>query len=107
MMVTAARVIESRIFLLCLGFRHRYFYVLFYDSFLELWCQPHRYATYGIVPSTAPSSEDESEDTLPRATINAPIEALQDLANAAAEAAAAVPSGSRCGYILMLLLLYN
>jgi hypothetical protein len=51
---------------------------------------PHKYATYGIVPSTAPSSDDES-DTLPRATMNAPIEALQGLANAAAEAAA-VPS---------------
>ncbi|KAI0268642.1 hypothetical protein BC834DRAFT_866568 [Gloeopeniophorella convolvens] len=47
------------------------------------------YATYGIVPSTAASSEDESEETLPRSTINAPIEALQGLANAAAEAAAA------------------
>lgn len=52
---------------------------------------PHKYATYGIVPSTAPSSEDESEDTLPRSTLNAPIEALQGLANAAAELAA-VPS---------------
>lgn len=51
--------------------------------------QPHKYATYGIVQSTAASSEDESEDTLPRATLNAPIEALQGLANAAAEAAAA------------------
>ncbi|RXW21295.1 hypothetical protein EST38_g4553 [Candolleomyces aberdarensis] len=50
---------------------------------------PHKYASYGIVPSTAASSEDESEDTLPRSTINAPIEALQGLANAAAEAAAA------------------
>jgi len=49
---------------------------------------PHKYATYGIVPSTAPSSDDESEDTLPRATLNAPIEALQGLANAAAEVAA-------------------
>lgn len=49
----------------------------------------HKYATYGIVPSTTPSSEDESEDTLSRATIGAPIEALQGLANAAAEAAAA------------------
>jgi len=37
---------------------------------------PHKYATYGIVPSTAASSEDESEDTLPRSTMNAPIEAL-------------------------------
>ncbi|PSS37802.1 hypothetical protein PHLCEN_2v270 [Hermanssonia centrifuga] len=54
---------------------------------------PHKYATYGIVPSTAPSSDDESEDTLPRSTMNAPIEALQGLANAAAEAAAA-PSSS-------------
>lgn len=54
---------------------------------------PHKYATYGIVPSTAPSSDDESEDTLPRSTMNAPIEALQGLANAAAEAAA-VPSFS-------------
>ncbi|KIY69570.1 hypothetical protein CYLTODRAFT_478725 [Cylindrobasidium torrendii FP15055 ss-10] len=50
---------------------------------------PHKYATYGIVPSTAPSSDDEYEDTLPRSTLNAPIEALQGLANAAAEAAAA------------------
>ncbi|KAK2463284.1 hypothetical protein APHAL10511_004939 [Amanita phalloides] len=50
---------------------------------------PHKYATYGIVASTAPSSEDESDDTLPRSTLNAPIEALQGLANAAAEAAAA------------------
>ncbi|KAG6917811.1 hypothetical protein DXG01_000871 [Tephrocybe rancida] len=52
---------------------------------------PHKYATYGIVPSTAPSSDDESEDTLPRSTLNAPIEALQGLANAAAEMAS-VPS---------------
>lgn len=52
---------------------------------------PHKYATYGIVPSTTPSSDDESEDTLPRSTLNAPIEALQGLANAAAELAA-VPS---------------
>jgi hypothetical protein len=59
--------------------------------------QPHKYATYGIVPSTAPSSDDESEDTLPRATLNAPIEALQGLANAAAEAAA-VPSSSTPRY---------
>ncbi|PPR07388.1 hypothetical protein CVT26_013704 [Gymnopilus dilepis] len=50
---------------------------------------PHKYASYGIVPSTAASSDDESEDTLPRASLNAPIEALQGLANAAAEAAAA------------------
>jgi len=53
---------------------------------------PHKYATYGIVPSTAVSSEDESEDTLPRSSMNAPIEALQGLANAAAEAAAAPSS---------------
>lgn len=50
---------------------------------------PHKYATYGIVPSTISSSDDESEGTLPRATIGTPIEALQGLANAAAEAAAA------------------
>ncbi len=48
---------------------------------------PHKFATYGIVPSTAPSSDDESEETLPRASMNAPLEALQGLANAAAEAA--------------------
>jgi hypothetical protein len=59
--------------------------------------QPHKYATYGIVPSTAPSSDDESEDTLPRSALNAPIEALQGLANAAAEAAA-VPSNSHPRY---------
>ncbi|KAH8828435.1 hypothetical protein DL96DRAFT_1603257 [Flagelloscypha sp. PMI_526] len=56
---------------------------------------PHKYARYGIIPSTAPSSDDESEDTLPRASLNAPIEALQGLANAAAEAAAASETGSR------------
>jgi hypothetical protein len=55
---------------------------------------PHKYATYGIVPSTAPSSDDEFEDTLPRAAMNAPIEALQGLANAAAEAAAAPSTSS-------------
>ncbi len=49
---------------------------------------PHRYAQYGLmVASTAPSSEDESEDTLPRGTLDAPIEALQALANAADQAA--------------------
>jgi hypothetical protein len=46
---------------------------------------PHK---YGIVPSTAPSSDDDSEDNLPRVTLNAPIEALRGLANAAAEVAA-------------------
>ncbi|OAX36573.1 hypothetical protein K503DRAFT_867495 [Rhizopogon vinicolor AM-OR11-026] len=55
---------------------------------------PHKYATYGIVPSATPSSDDESEETLPRASLNAPIEALQGLANAAAEAAAAPSSSS-------------
>ncbi|EIW59016.1 uncharacterized protein TRAVEDRAFT_48143 [Trametes versicolor FP-101664 SS1] len=52
---------------------------------------PHTYATYGIMPSTAPSSDDESEDTLSPSTLTAPIEALQDLAKAAAKAAV-VPS---------------
>ncbi|KAG8898955.1 hypothetical protein FRC00_002104 [Tulasnella sp. 408] len=56
---------------------------------------PHKFATYGIVPSTAPSSDDESEETLPRSSLNAPIEALQGLANAAAEAAAAPLSSQR------------
>ncbi|TFY57123.1 hypothetical protein EVG20_g8667 [Dentipellis fragilis] len=50
---------------------------------------PHKYANYGIMPTSASSSDDESEDALPRSTLNAPIEALQGLANAAAEAAAA------------------
>lgn len=50
--------------------------------------QPHKYATYGIVSSSAPSDdENESEDALPRSALNAPIEALQGLANAAVEAA--------------------
>lgn len=56
---------------------------------------PHKFATYGIVPSTAVSSDDESEDTLPRASLNAPIEALQGLANAAAEAVATPQSSHR------------
>lgn len=50
------------------------------------------------MPSTTPSSDDESEETLPRASLNAPIEALQGLANAAAEAAAA-PSASPPRYL--------
>lgn len=50
--------------------------------------QPHKYATYGIVPSNGPSDdENDSEDALPRSALNAPIEALQGLANAAVEAA--------------------
>ncbi|KAG7529494.1 hypothetical protein FFLO_05601 [Filobasidium floriforme] len=49
---------------------------------------PHRYANYGlVVSSTAASSDDESEDTLPRSSLNAPIEALHQLANAADQAA--------------------
>jgi hypothetical protein len=49
---------------------------------------PHRYANYAlVVSSTAASSDDESEDTLPRSSLNAPIEALHQLANAADQAA--------------------
>ncbi|KAF9653826.1 hypothetical protein BDM02DRAFT_3086575 [Thelephora ganbajun] len=49
---------------------------------------PHKYATYGIVPSNAASDdENDPEDALPRSALNAPIEALQGLANAAVEAA--------------------
>lgn len=62
--------------------------------------QPHKYASYGIVPSTAPSTDDESEDTLPRSSLNAPIEALQGLANAAAEAAAA-PSADASRHVFV------
>ena len=51
-----------------------------------------------MVSSTAASSEDESEETLPRSSLNAPIEALQGLANAAAEAAAA-PSFSASRFV--------
>jgi len=54
--------------------------------------QGAKYGPYAVVPSTTASSDDEAEETS-RAPINAPIEALQDLANAAAEAAA-VPSAS-------------
>ena len=49
---------------------------------------PHRYGAYTIVTSDVPS-DDESEDTLPRATIDAPIETQQGFANAAANASAA------------------
>lgn len=50
--------------------------------------QPHKYATYGVIPNTAPSDgENDPEDTLPRSALTAPIEALQGLANAAVEAA--------------------
>jgi len=49
---------------------------------------PHRFANYGlVVSSTTASSDDESEDTLPRSSLNAPIEALHQLANAADQAA--------------------
>lgn len=51
---------------------------------------PHKYATHGIVTSTASSSDDETEDILPRTTLKVPMEALQGLANAAAEAAVSV-----------------
>jgi hypothetical protein len=61
---------------------------------------PHRYAQYGIVvPSTAPSSEDESEDTLPRSTLDAPIEALQALANAADQAAQDERAAQTSGFL--------
>jgi hypothetical protein len=56
--------------------------------------KPHRYATYGIVPSNTPSSDDELDDALPPSVLTAPIEALQGLANAAAEAAAVDPNVS-------------
>jgi len=49
---------------------------------------PHRHRTYGNVTSDAPS-DDESEDMLPRATIDAPIETRQGFANAAVKASAA------------------
>jgi hypothetical protein len=45
---------------------------------------PTKYGTYGIFSSTAASSEDEYEETSPRPSPNAPIEASQGLANAAA-----------------------
>jgi hypothetical protein len=70
----------------------------------DLTIQPHKYASYGIVvPSTSPSSDDESEETLPRATLDAPIQALQGLANAAAEAAAA-PSALSPRFVCLALL---
>ncbi|OBZ68053.1 hypothetical protein A0H81_12031 [Grifola frondosa] len=46
------------------------------DSLLRFRFVPHRHATYGLVPNTTPS-DDESEDTLPRSTLNPPIEMLQ------------------------------
>jgi hypothetical protein len=50
--------------------------------------QPRKYASYGIVSSNAPSDDESgSEDAFPRSALNAPIEALQGLANAAVEAA--------------------
>jgi len=73
---------------LCLGSHHRYVkkFLLANGSFI--WSQPHKYGTYGIAPNNL-SSDDENdpEDTLPRSALNAPIEALQGLANAAVEAA--------------------
>lgn len=44
-----------------------------------------------MVPSTTASSEDDSDETR-AVSLNAPIEALQGLANAAVEAAAAPSS---------------
>lgn len=53
---------------------------------------------YAIVPSTASSSgDDDSEDISPRATLNAPVEALQGLANAAAE----VATGDQPPYVFL------
>jgi len=51
----------------------------------------HKFANFGMVPNAAASSEEETDD-MPRASLNAPIEALQGLANAAVEAAAAPSS---------------
>jgi len=45
-----------------------------------------------MVPNATASSEEETDETLPRASLNAPIEALQGLANAAVEAASAPSS---------------
>ena len=43
---------------------------------------------YGIAPGNVQSDgENDSEDTLPSSALNAPIEALQGLANVAVEAA--------------------
>ncbi|CDZ97001.1 fungal specific transcription factor domain protein [Phaffia rhodozyma] len=55
----------------------------------------HRFAPYEIVPSTAVSSDDESENTLPRAAMMTPGLALQGLANAAADAANGTLNSSR------------
>lgn len=58
----------------------------------NFFLQPQKFANYGILPNATASPEEETEEGLPRATLNAPIEALQGLANAAAEAAAAPSS---------------
>jgi len=60
--------------------------ILIYGSFTT--SQPHKYPSYGIVPSDTPSDdESDSEGGLPSSALNPPIEALQGLANAAVEAA--------------------
>jgi len=69
--------------------------------------QPHKYATHGTVSSTGPSSDDESEDTLPQASLDAPIEALQGLANAAAELAAAPSNESKRWFNVNCLILIS
>jgi hypothetical protein len=61
-------------------------------GYSEFFSQPQKFANYGILPNATASPEEETEEGLPRATLNAPIEALQGLANAAAEAAAAPSS---------------
>jgi hypothetical protein len=50
--------------------------------------RPHKYTTYGIAPDTTSPSDHGSEDTLPGVALNTPTEALQGLANTAAEVAA-------------------
>ena len=63
--------------------------------------QPHKYGSYGVVPSETPSDdESDSEGAHPRSALNPPIEALQGLANAAVEAANAPELSPRyCVYI--------
>lgn len=71
--------VRAKRFPLCLVLHRQYALVSPFSICADPLFQPHKFATYGIVPSTAPSSDDESEDTLPRASLNAPIEALQGL----------------------------
>lgn len=90
-------------FRLYLGSPLQYVEIPFLAHLSFIRSQPHKYTTYGIVQSNTQSDdENDSEEALPRSALNAPIEALQGLANAAVEAANAPELSPGCVDVYVL-----